>query len=120
MFPAVAGDMARHLLSWAGSLVVSWSARRARSISVRGLHLIMKHNIRYHQVVQPGIVSGVAFVTAYEVEDFHATASDDLPDITAVGAPSEPASAPWTRTMGRLSSAFRRWGSRTLRPKAAA
>jgi hypothetical protein len=80
----------------------------------------MKHNIRYHQMVHPGIVSGVAFVTAYEVEHFHATASDDLPDITAVGAPSMSALAPWTRTMGRLSSAFRGWFTRPLRPKAAA
>ena len=43
------------------------------------LHLIMKHNNQYLQVVHPGMVSGVAFVTAYEIENFHATANDDLP-----------------------------------------
>jgi hypothetical protein len=87
---------------------------------VRCLHLIMKPNARYLQVVQPGMVSGVAFVTAYEIENFHATANDDLPaPVFAVARPRSQ-SSPWVRTTGRLFGAFRRLLPPMLRPKAVA
>jgi hypothetical protein len=89
-------------------------------MSVRRLHLIMKHNNRYLQVVHPGMVSGVAFVTAYEIENFHATANDDLPETVLASAPSGSPSGPWARATGRLSGAFRRLVPQTLRRKAAA
>lgn len=89
-------------------------------MSVRRLHLIMKHNNRYLQVVQPGMVSGVAFVTAYEIENFHATAGDDLPEPESAAASSEAQLGPWARATGRLSGAFRRLVPRTLRRPAAA
>jgi len=85
-----------------------------------GLHLIMKPNARYLQVVHPGMVSGVAFVTAYEIENFHATANDDLPEPEYAVAPSGDPSSPWGRATGRLSRAFRRWVPPMLRRRAAA
>jgi hypothetical protein len=89
-------------------------------MTVRCLHLIMKPNARYLQVVQPGMVSGVAFVTAYEIENFHATANDDLPAPVFAVAPPRSQSSPWARTTGRLFGAFRRLLPLTLRPKAVA
>jgi hypothetical protein len=84
------------------------------------LHLIMKHNNQYLQVVHPGMVSGVAFVTAYEIENFHATANDDLPEpIYAVASPGLQ-SSPWARATERLSGVFRRFVPHSLRRKAAA
>lgn len=80
----------------------------------------MKPNARYLQVVHPGMVSGVAFVTAYEIENFHATANDDLPEPEYAAAPAGSQSSPWARATGRLSGAFRRLVPRTLRRKAAA
>ena len=84
------------------------------------LHLIMKHHPRYLQVVPPGMVSGVAFVTAYEIEDFHAPANDDLPAPEFSGTALGVQSSPWARATGRLSGAFRRLIPRTLRRKTAA
>ena len=89
-------------------------------MTVRLLHLIMKSNARYLQVVHPGMVSGVAFVTAYELENFHATANDDLPAPVFAVAPPRLQSSPWARATGRLCGAFRRLVPSTLRPKAAA
>jgi len=89
-------------------------------MSAGRLHLIMKHNTRYLQVVHPGMVSGVAFVTAYEIENFHAAANDDLPEPEFSGASSGSPSSPWARATGRLSGAFRRLIPRKLRRKAAA
>ena len=86
----------------------------------RRLPLIMKQNARYQPMVQSGMVSGVAFVTAYEIENFHATANDDLPEPEFSDASSGSQSSPWARATGRLSGAFRRWVPQTLRRKAAA
>lgn len=72
-------------------------------------------------MVQSGIVSGVAFVTAYEIENFHATANDDLPEPEFAAVPSEARSNPWARATGRLfSRAFRRLVPRKLRRQVAA
>lgn len=84
------------------------------------LHLIMKHNNRYLQVVHPGMVSGVAFVTAYEIENFHATANDDLPEPEYAAATSGLQTSPWARATERLSGVFRRLVPHLLRRKAAA
>lgn len=89
-------------------------------MSAGRLHLIMKHNNRYLQVVHPGMVSGVAFVTAYEIENFHATANDDLPEPEYAVASSGLQSNPWARATERLSGAFRRFVPHSLRRKAAA
>jgi hypothetical protein len=48
----------------AGFLAVSRSAERPRAISAGRLHPIMKSNARYLAVVHPGVVSGVALMTA--------------------------------------------------------
>ncbi|MCX6951912.1 MAG: hypothetical protein NTV51_07075 [Verrucomicrobia bacterium] len=80
----------------------------------------MKHNTRYLQVVHPGMVSGVAFVTAYEIENFHAAPSDNLPEPAFTGASPGSPSSPWARATGRLSGAFRRLMPRKLRRQAAA
>lgn len=118
--PNVARGLLRKRSSLAETTVVSWSVGRTWTPCARRLHLIMKHTQRYLQVVHPGIVSGVAFVTAYEIENFHATANDDLPAPEFVGASSDHQSSPWARATGRLSGAFRRLLPRTLRRKAAA
>jgi len=80
----------------------------------------MKHNARYLRVVHPGMVSGVAFVTAYEIENFHATANDDLPAPVFAVTPAGSQSSPWARATGRLSGAFRRLVPQPLRRKAVA
>lgn len=120
MFPAARGHMARGLLETRGSLAVSWSVGRPSAIVAGRLHLIMKHYNRYLQVVQPGMVSGVAFVTAYEIENFHATANDDLPEPAYAAASAEEKSSPWARATERLSGVFRRFVPHPLRRKAAA
>ena len=84
------------------------------------LHLIMKQSARYLPMVHPGMVSGVAFVTAYEIENFHATANDDLPEPVFAVASLGITSSPWARATGRLSQAFRRLVPRKLRHQAAA
>lgn len=94
---------------------------RAGGAYHRRLDLIMKQNARYQPMVQSGIVSGVAFVTAYEIENFHATANDDLPEPELATVSSETRSNQWARATGRiLSKAFRRLAPWTLRRKAAA
>lgn len=120
MFPAGRGHMACGLLGGRGSLAVSWSVGRPWAIVAGRLHLSMKHNNRYLQVVQPGMVSGVAFVTAYEIENFHATANDDLPEAEDVAAPAEGKSNPWARATERLCRVFRRCLPHALWRKAAA
>jgi hypothetical protein len=81
----------------------------------------MKQNAQYHPMVQSGMVSGVAFVTAYEIENFRATANDDLPEPEFAALPPGHRSNPWARATGRLfSRAFRRLVPRTLRRKTAA
>ncbi len=120
MFPHGGGHVAHGLLETRCSLAVSWSVGRPWAFVAGRLHLIMKHNNRYLQVVQPGMVSGVAFVTAYEIENFHATANDDLPEPEDVAAPAEGKSSPWARATERLSGVFRRFVPHPLRRKAVA
>lgn len=99
-----------------GRLVVS---RESVGDVRRRLHLIMKQRARYLPMVHPGMVSGVAFVTAYEIENFHATANDDLPEPVFANVSLGSTSNPWARATGRLSQAFRRLVPRKLRRKAA-
>jgi hypothetical protein len=80
----------------------------------------MKSNARYLAVVHPGVVSGVALMTAAEIENFPATANDDLPEPESAVAPSGDPSSPWDCATGCLSRAFRRWVPPLRRRRAAA
>jgi len=80
----------------------------------------MKQHPRYLQVVHPGMVSGVAFVTAYEIRNFRATANDDLSGAVSADGPVKAKSRQWAQATQRFLGAFRRRVPLMLRRNAAA
>ena len=70
-------------------------------MSAGGLLLSMKPDARYLKRVPPGLVSGVALVTADKIENFHPTANDDFPEPDQAVAPTGTPSRPWGRVTRR-------------------
>lgn len=74
--------------------------------------------------MNPGMASGVAFVTGYEIDDLGAHGNDDLPEAQPVDQARGVVNRNWTQA-GRLNEAFRRlvWQPRwrkALKPSVAA
>ncbi len=65
----------------------------------------MKQKTRY--VYVPSVVSGVAFVTSYELAEFGLGANADLPEAQPFETTRE-VNRNWTQSAVRLSEAFRR------------
>ena len=68
----------------------------------------MKQKTRYLYVMNPGMASGVAFVTSYEIDDLGAHGNEDLPDAQPVEAVRGAGNRNWTQSAVRLNAAFRR------------
>lgn len=68
----------------------------------------MKNKIGYDYVVHPGTVSGVAFVTSYELPKFIEPLNDELPEATPAKARRSLVSRSGFQSMIRLPQAFHR------------
>ena len=68
----------------------------------------MKNKIGYDYVVHPGTVSGVAFVTSYELPELSAPLNDELPEIISGKSWRSLVSRSGLRSMIRLPQAFHR------------
>ena len=68
----------------------------------------MKNKIGYDYVVHPGTISGVAFVTSYELPELSAPLNDELPEIIAAKPRRSLVSRSGLQSMIRLPQAFHR------------
>ena len=68
----------------------------------------MKPNRRYHHLVHPVMTAGVAFVTAYEIENFPAVTVVDSSGSPATGARGRFIPERVSRVAARLLEPFRR------------
>ncbi len=66
------------------------------------------------------MVSGVSFVTAYEIRNFRATANDDLTGAVIAAVPVKAKSRQWAQATERFLGALRRRVPLMLRRDAAA
>jgi hypothetical protein len=85
----------------------------------------MKQKTRYVYVTTPSIVSGFAFVSSYELDEFGAHGNADLPEAQLLESARSVENSNWTQAAVRLTEAFRRlvrqplW-RKTLKPSVAA
>ena len=68
----------------------------------------MRQHTRYRQVVQPGMISGVAFVTAYEVETSRLVTEAKILDSARTTASVRQKPTAWTRASERFLEVLRR------------